>query len=342
MAFPSTPASGKDAKVSISTTDGTQLSSQVMTKQASYTYKGETYTDRVYLLGAGQTLINMRPAKEPRFDIDGIIDGIECSPTTSNDEVQTSAGSILVDNVETSVAADASIAVTRPAAGEGAWVAIHVNKSTGALSATKGTDTTAGTGKAALLDTYGTAAGERPYIPTTDLLVALIQLDNGAAVVEVSEIFSYDREVSDIDPQPLPNVGGTILPSALVALHTGGVAREVKFTGYVLDDALQLVGTAKTWSLTANANEISDTTFFRPISISEISGWGFTFEQLATDPKVKNILLSRQGYVAVKLEYPNGGYWQGVGTMTATFNVATGALNNITITGTLLDDPIFN
>ena len=345
MAFPSSPASGKGGKVLITSSDGAYEASTVMTEQASYTYKGESYTARVFLLGTGKTLINMRPAIEPRIDIDGIIDGLVCTPTASNDEVQTSAGTIMVNGAVVTAAADTSIAVTRPASGEGAWMAIHVNKTTGAVTATKGKDTTGSAGKGGLLSTYGDpssgAAGARPLIAVTELLVALVQLDNGAKPVVASEISYSDRETSDIDKQILPNIGGVLIPTALVKMHTGALARQVKFTGYYLDGVLAEVGTAKSWSLTPSANQVSDSTFNRGISITEVGGWSFTFEQLAADSKAKDIILSRQGYCGVRLQYPNGGYWQGVATIAPTFNCATGAINSISVAGSLLDDPVF-
>ncbi len=142
MAFPSTPSTGKNGKVYISFSDGTKLTSSAMTLQAAYTYKGVAYTNLIYLLGAGKTLINLRPAVEPTLDVDSILAGLDVTPTAANDEVQVSAGSALVDSVVTAVAADITVAVTRPAATQGAWVAISVNKSTGVFTATKGTDTT--------------------------------------------------------------------------------------------------------------------------------------------------------------------------------------------------------
>jgi len=341
MAFPTSPTTGKNAKVLINSNDGAYEASTAMTVQTTYTYKGVSYANRVYLWGSGKTLINMRPAIEPRIDIDGIIDGIVCTVTASNDEVQTSAGTILVDNVVTTVAADTSIAVTRPAAGEGAWVAIHVHKGTQAVTATKGTDTSGSAGKGGLLTTYGTSAGQRPLIATTDLLIALIQLDNGAKPVTSSEIFSYDRQTADVDAQVLPNIGGVLLPTALPALHVGPTRQPVKITGYYLDNALAEIGTAKSWNLNPSTNEVSDTTFSRGISITEVSSWAFTFEQLATDPKAKNAIIDRQGYGAVRLQYPNGGYWQGACTLVPSFAVAPGALNSISVSGSLLDDPVF-
>lgn len=342
MAFPVSPATGKGAKVLINSGDGMYLSAASMTKQASYTYKGEVFTNTIYLLGAGKTLINMRPAKQPTVAIDGIVSEVIVSGTTSNDEVSVTAFDYMYNGVRTTAVADASVSITRPAATQGAWVAIHVKKSDGTISATKGTDTSDAGGITGLLDTYGSSAGQRPLIATTELLIALLKVTNGAAPVASTEIFYYDQERYDtIATTWLPNIGGIKLNSALVALHTGAVSREVKFTGYYLDDSFTEIGTAKDWSLSPATNSVSETFLGGSASQTEISGWSFTFNQLACDEMVKNAMLNRQGMLAVRLVYPNGGYWQGVGSGAGSFNCAAGAFNSISISGSLADDPVF-
>lgn len=342
MAFPVTPSTGKGGKVLVNAGDGVYLSGTSMTKNASYTYKGEVFTNTIYTLGAGKTLINMRPAKQPLAVIDGIVSEVTVAGTGSNDEVSVSAFDYMYNGTRTSASADASVSVSRPASGEGAWVAIHVKKSDGSITATKGTDTTGSAGVGGLLDTYGTGAGQRPLIATTELLIALIKLSNGAAPVASTEIFYYDQERFDtIAYTWLPNIGGLKLNAALVALHTGAVAREVKFTGYYLDDSFTEIGTAKDWSLTPSTNTVSETFLGGSASQTEIGGWSFTFTQLACDELVKNAMLNRQGMLAVRLQYPNGGYWQGVGSGAGSFKCAAGAFNSIDVSGSLADDPYF-
>jgi hypothetical protein len=322
MAFPRTGATGKNSKVYLNTGDGQLISLEEMTKQASYTYNGEAYTDQVYLLGTGMTLINMRAEKEPNVYVAGIVDGMEVTGTSTIEDVAVSAGTLIdADGTSVSVAADASLTVTRPAASEFAWVAISVNMSTGAFTATKGTDTTTADIDD-LLATYGTGAGQRPYIPTTDLLVSLLKLDSTSGVVVSSDIKYYDREYDSVEAFVLPNIGGALLSEALVACHTGGVARTVKFTGYYLDNVMALVGTAKSWGITPSANEVTESTFFQNMAASEIGGYGFTFEQLMTDNKAWENTVSRQGYGAIKLEVSNGHSWQSAATMVATLNSA--------------------
>ena len=342
MSFPNFPSTGKGGKVLINAGDGTSLSLASMTKQATYTYKGTSYTNRVYLLGTGKTLINTRPAIAPQAFVDGLSSEVTLAGTAVNDVVSVSAHTLLVDGSEVTGAANTGVAFTRPAATEGAWVAVHSNKVTGVTTTTKGTDTASGTGIAALIDTYGAAAGERPLIATDEVLLGFLKVTNGAAALLSTEIFYDDQERSDtVAYTILPNVGGVLLNTALVAMHTLSVARGVKFTGYYVDGVMTEIGTAKEWSLTPSTTTASETTLGGSFSQTEISGWAFTFNQLASDQLVKNAMLLRQGFMAVRLMYPNLGYWQSVGSGAGSFKCAPGAYNNVDVSGSLGDDPIF-
>lgn len=345
MAFPTTPATGKNGKVSISFSDGTYLANTAMTIQALYTFKGVSHTDRIYLLGTGKTLLNMRPAVEPVMTINGIIDGLLISPHASADKVVTSAGTIKVLNVATSVSADTDISLSRPADGKSCWNAIVVNTGTQAVTAVKGKDITGAITN--LVTTYGDpssgADGAKPLIAADELAIGWVKLnEDEAAVVATTDIVYTDRESADIDIEPLANIGGARIPTALVKMHTGAVGRSVYFTGYYLDEVLSEIGTAKSWSTNPASNAVEENTFSRAISITELGAWSFSFEQLATDPKVKNAIMDREGYAAIRLQYPNGGYFQGVGTLAPTFNCAVGSMNNISVSGSFLDTPYFS
>ena len=339
MAFPNSPATGKGAKVYMTSSDGTRLASEAMTKQASYTYKGVAYLNLIYLLGTGKTLINRRPAVEPRVDIDAIISGLDIEGNGSNDEVRVSAGNIIVDNVVTAVAADTSISVSRPASGEAAWVAISVNKSTGAFTATKGTDTSGSAGLGGLLSTYGSGAGQKPLIPVADLLVGFLKLTNGAAPVVGADRVYDDRE-AQVPYEILANIGGCKINSALVACHVGALTRAVKFTGYYQDQVLTEIVSAKDWNLSPTANTVSDSTLGNNYSSTELGGWSFSYNQLATDPTAKDNALYRQGHCGVKVLYPNGSGFQGAATVTPSFAVAVGSFNSIAVSGSMTEDPV--
>lgn len=341
MAFPTSRATGKDGKVFMNTGDGALQTLTAMTKQTSYTYKGVTYTSRVYLLGTGKTLINTRPAKEAVINIDGISGEVVIAPHASNDKLTTTAFTIIVDGVESTVTADTDVDFTRPAVTQGAWVAVHVTEA-GAVACTKGTDTTDAGGITGLVDTFGAGAGQIPLIAVDKILLGLLKVTNGAAVLLQSEIFYNHQERSDtVVATLLPNIGGVLLNAAMDAMHTGAIARDVKFTGYYLDNALVEIGTAKEWSLTPSTSTVNQVLMGGSASQTEISGWAFTFSQLATDPLVKNAMLNRQGFMAVRLQYPNGGYWQGVGSGAGAYKCAPGSFNDISVSGSLSDDPVF-
>jgi hypothetical protein len=341
--FPTFPTSGKNASIEVSFTDGTQLSLESMTQQSSYTYRGEDYTNRVYLLGTGKTLMNVRPAKEPEINVDGIISGLELSTAAAVDDIAVSAGSIEVDGTTYTVAADAALAISVAGEGQYAWNAITVVKSTQALAVVKGTDGTGGL-KTDCLDTYGDAAGQRPLIPIGNLLIGWTIVGPTTYTVLATDIDYQDREFGGVDYQLLPNVGGVLLQSALQEVHSatiGGTpsARTVKFSGYYLDDVMAKIGTAKSFSMTPSTTEVSDDTFAGGYAQTEIGAWSGSFEQLLADPKVMNAATKRQGHCALRFILPNGYGWQGVATVAPTINAAVGSMNNMSVAASFGDAP---
>ena len=342
--FPTTPTTGKGGKVLIPMSDGVLLNAVAMTKQASYSYKGKTIANRMYLLGTGKTLINRRPDIDVPavVNIDCIFSGLLIQAHADVEKLQTTAGEIVYDGTLTAVAADASVSFSRPASGEGAWLAVHVKKSDGSVSVTKGTDTSGTAGVGGLLTTWGSSAGQKPLIPTTDLLIGMIPIDSTSAVLDESDV-SYDDRETPVAGQMCPNIGGYLVNEGMELLecHVGALAREVKFSGYYLDTVLTQVNSAKGWSVTPSATNVTENTLGNEYSQSEISGWAFTFEALADNPYILDIMLNRQGFCAARLVYPNGGYFQGAATITATFNNQTGQFNNVPVSGSFLDQPVF-
>jgi len=341
MQVPSAPQTGKNAKVSLSFTDGTSTSALAMTKQASYSYNGETYTNRVYLLGSGK-MINSRPAANALAFINGILDGLEVSSTVAQ-EIAVTAGSILVGNATVAAAADTSITITRPAAGEACWVAVHVNTSTGVTSITKGTDTTGSAGKGGLLTTYGASAGQKPLIAVDELLVCYLGINATTGVFTSDEIEYTDREWASFSYRLIPSLGGVILSTALVALHTGAIPRVVYFSGkYWETTALAEVGDAQQWSITPNSSTVSAVTFAGGPSESQIDNWSFTFNQLFTDAKALDAMYNRQGYGAVKLQLASGQYFLFVGSMAGGITVEPGSYIVQQLSGSIQDRPYYS
>ena len=341
MQVPSAPQTGKGAKASMSFNDGTAVSALALTKNATYSYSGETYVNRFYTLGTGR-MINSRPAADPYVFVNGIIDGIDVTSTVA-DEVATSAGSILVANVTTSVLADASVAVVRPAAGEARWVAITVNTGTQAVSATAGTDTTTTTGKAGLLDTYGAAAGEKPLIGVDELLICYLGIDSTSGTITSDEVNQDQREWSTISARMLPSSGAFILSEAMPELHTGDLSRVVYFSGkYWESTALAAIGDAQQWSVTPNTSSVSAVTFNGGPSESQIDNWAFTLNQLFTDAKGLAAMYDRQGYAALKLELPSGHYFQFVGSFGGGITADPASFVVQNFTGSIQDRPYWS
>jgi hypothetical protein len=340
MQVPNVSQTGKNAKVSLSFNDGVLTSNAALTKQASYQYNGETLVNRVYLLGSGR-MINSRPAANPIVFIDGILDGIDVTSSVSN-EIATTAGSILVDNATVAAPADSSIAIVRPAAGEACWTAVVVDES-GVAAVVKGADTTSGTGKAGLATTYGTGAGQKPLIAVNEMLVAYLKLDSTAGIIASDEIEYTDREWATFSYRMLPSIGGVVLSEALLAIHTGAIAREVKFSGkYWESTALAVVGDAQQWSVTPNTSTVSAVTFTGGPSESQVDNWSFTFNQLFTDAKALDAIYNRQGYAAVKLELASGHYFLFVGSFAGGITVEPGSYIVQQLSGSIQDRPYWS
>ncbi len=347
---PTTPMTGKNSKVFVTFGDGPLLTLQGMTEQTSYEYRGDYIpntndTSVVYLLGAGMTLINMRPAYQPKIDINGILQGIDITPSTANDTVEVSGGVIEVDGESVIISADDTVAISRPAASKWAWNLISVDEAAGTFTVTKGTDT-ADSAVTSLLTTYGDSAGAKPCIPEDELLVGAIKVySNAAGVIAPQYILYADREFGGLDYFLLPNVGGVKLPQALVKIHAAaiagpGVARDVKFTGRYLDGLFASIGTAKEWGLTPSTSDTEEETFAGGYGETSISGWSFTIEQLAADRKMVDNAFKRQGYCGIRLLYSNGYGYQFVGTSAPTLKSSVGAMNPISISGKCLDWPV--
>lgn len=335
--FPTFPTSGKNSKVSITTGDGQALVLAEMALQSSYTYRGKTLANLVYLLGAGKTLINMRPEKQPTIDIDGILDGLEITPGAATDDVAVSAGTIEVDGESVTVSADATVDLTvATAASSVRWNAIHVDKTTGVLDVAAGAAVTAVT---SLLDTFGTSAGQRPLVPANSLLVGFCYVGTAGQTIAASQIDYLEREYGGVDYEVLPNIGGCKLQTALAKVHAGSLGRKVKFSGSYLDNVLAEIGTAKEWSLSADSTDVSDETFASGYKQSSVSGFSVTFTQLVADKKVVNAVFQREGHCAIKVEFPNGFAWQSAATVVPNITVNPTSMNSMSVTASLLDFP---
>lgn len=152
---------------------------------------------------------------EPKVYPDGLATGGVITPGTGNDNVSVAASTVYLAGVLTSVDADATVEVTRPASG------VKINSititSAGAIAEVTGTDGSA-------FSATRNAAGGPPLIPDGSIELGQIKLDSTTpAEIASSEIFQvvgtsqerYDYPVWSEDP-----FNGTItFASALPAIH---------------------------------------------------------------------------------------------------------------------------
>ena len=343
---PTQPITGKNSKVYISTNDGTQLTLEEMTVQASKRYRGRIYEKQIYLLGEGKTLINTDPEFQPEIVVDGILSGGELSVGSAVETIDVSSLIIEVDGEEKSVSAG-TVAVAGVASSDNyqyAAIVVEDIDTTPALAAV--VQTGEGVESASsLTGDFGTGVGDIPYIPTNAILLGVVigQMNAGGTAFlafEAANIDTSNREMAGVGYQLLPNLGGALLTDGeLLEAHTAGVARPVKFTGRYLDDSLSLIGTAKSWSMTPSANTISEDTFNASYNETEMGGWTFQFEQLATDDKAIDAMLERGGKFAIRALYANNKGFQSVATGSTPLESAVGSMLPLTISGSLADMP---
>lgn len=331
--FPTAPSSGKNAKLYMTKDDGTKLNGEAMIVKDSFEYRGQLYAKRVYTLGAGKTLINMRPAVQPRVDINCVLVGCEILPHEDKDKLTVMAGIIEVNGSQVSVAGgDLDFSTDRPTGSNELWLAIKTTAN-GTIGHVKGTENTT------LNNSYGTAAGNRPFIPVEDILLGLVKVKGStSANVQESDI-EYDDRETYVETKILPNVGAALLDSELVKCHTNSATRTVSFTGNYLDKSLSLINSGKGFTLTPKTDEVSDTTFDDSYGESTVSGYSFTFEQLATDRKAIDAAYKRGGHCAVRFQWPNGYFQQTVGTLAPTLTVNPTSYNSVSVAGQCGDFP---
>lgn len=343
---PTQPITGKNGKVYISTNDGTPLTLAEMTKQASKRYRGRIYEDQIYTLGAGKTLINTDPEFQANINVDGVLSGGDLSVGSAAGTIDVSSVIIEVDGEEEAVAG----ATVTPSGSADAnyyqYVAIAVDDiSTTPTLVAVAQDGAGVADVVSLTGKFGAEVGDIPYIPTDALLLGVVvgQMDGtGTSFLTFlsANIDSSDKEMAGVGYQLLPNLGGVLLTDGtLLTCHAAGVARAVKFTGRYLDGSLSLIGTAKSWSLTPSANTVSEDTFSASFNETEMGGWSFQFEQLATDDKAIDAMLDRGGKFAVRVLYPNNKGFQSVATGSTPLESAVGSMLPLTISGSLSDAP---
>ena len=355
MISPTKPTSGKYSQVLVSTNDGIPFTKSTLTKQATYTYRGRTYANQIYLLGTGKTLLNVHPDHEPEIFIDGVQSGLEITPGTAVGTLDIALGTIEVAGEIESVAAAAAHAIVDVAdpvssadttASFYKYVSVYVdNIDTAPAVASLAQAGTGVSATAALTGNFGTGVGDAPLIPADALLLAVVIIQRNAGdtafeLISADNIDNSDREMAGTGFMILPNLGGVHLTDgALVVCHTGTLPRPVKMTGKYLDNSLSLISTAKQWEFTPSQNSLSEETFSASFAQTEMGSWTFTFEQLAADDKIIDAMLKRGGHFGLRVLYPNGRGYQSVATGSAPMRAAVGEMLPRNVSGSLGDEP---
>lgn len=161
---------------------------------------------------------------EPKIYPDGLETGGVITPGVASDEISVAALTCYLAGVKTVVAADASVAVTRPAASPAGLKKINsmTINSSGIIVEVVGTD------GSAFSATRG-AAGGPPLIPVGSIEIAQVKLTSSvSAVIDTAEIFQVpgtSQERYDYPVWTEDNYDGEItFASALPAIHVGSPA----------------------------------------------------------------------------------------------------------------------
>lgn len=247
---------------------------------------------------SGATLWSNKSGYEPKIYPDGLETGGVVSPGAAVEKVSVAALTCYLAGVLTTVAADAAVAVTRPAASPAGLKkisSITIN-SAGAIAVVAGTD------GAAFSATRG-AAGGPPLIPVGSIEIAQVKLTSSvSAVLEANEVFQvigthqerYDYPVWTEDPF----TGGITFSSALPATHVGSPATYKGVYGEIYEPIFVEQDPAMDFKPPENSHSVSSTQAYNGTvgSTSSSLGQGSFKAYLkdgVTDPliKLKNEIL---------------------------------------------------
>lgn len=159
----------------------------------------------------------------------GLLTGGVASVAASggDDVVDVAALSAYLSGIEKSVAANADLAIARPATAVAKVLSIQVTAA-GTLSVVAGADSADGN----IIETRGVGAGQIPFILATSIEIAQIRLtSNAVAPITAAEIFQVvgtHLEKMDFPTFEADNFNAQVtFDKTLPASHTGGVAKGV-------------------------------------------------------------------------------------------------------------------
>lgn len=174
------------------------------------------------------SLLSGRAGSTPVVRPNGLLTGGAVTPSAivANNNIDVAALTCNLAGVVTTVAADADVAITRPATAVSKVNSITVNSS-GAIAVVPGTDGAT----TAFSETRG-AAGGPPLIPVGSIEIAQVRVtSNTAAAITAAEIFATVGAHLEMANYPLFEInydtGKVTFLSALDAIHTGPVPKAV-------------------------------------------------------------------------------------------------------------------
>ena len=181
--------------------------------------------DQITFNSAG-TLWSETDGKSPSILVNGLLTGGVVTVGAGDDNVAAAAASVNLNGVVTSVSADASNAITRPATAVSKVCSVTVNSS-GAYAVIAGTDGST----TAFVETRG-AAGGPPYIPVDSIEIAQVRMtsDTSAPITaaEIYQVLGTHLEKADYPGYTADNENGDVVfDSALPTIHTGDEPKAV-------------------------------------------------------------------------------------------------------------------
>jgi hypothetical protein len=229
---------------------GNLLPFAALTKQSSYEWGGETLLNKVY--SALKKIWNMNEDYAPIVKINGVFSGCNVIGDGVDDNVQVGAGVLHLAGADITVAADTTVALTRPASAKKAIVAV-IGDDDGVITTLKGTDGDA----IDLTGGYG-GAGQKPLVAVDKAVIRYVALHTDTpGPIPQEDIYLGDS--ANIPFEMDPARGLVILGEALALNHTGGVARGIYAQYYSQQDSMAKIGELKDAKLDITVDTVDTT-----------------------------------------------------------------------------------
>ena len=256
-------------------------------------------SDRTRFTSASAALWSGRSGYAPEINPNGLISGGAVTPAVAagNDDVDTAALTAYLAGVNTSVAADTDVGITRPATAVAKVCSITVTAA-GAIAVVAGTDGAT----TAFSETRGVAGGP-PWIPTTSIEIAQVRVTSDtSAPIAASEIFAVPGTHVERYNYPgfsINNLGDAtteqavaIFTTALPAIHSddaGTTTAPKKVYGQVYSPQFAEIPIATDFKPPLESRTVGSETYYRTTlgtSSSSVSQGSFTaaLDDGITDP----------------------------------------------------------